>query len=198
MRIGLFGGSFDPVHWGHVRPLRAARAELALDRVIYLPTAVPPHKAHQQEASALRRYCMVELAVLAEEGLEVSDHELTLDREAYTVETLEHFSRALPEAELSLIVGADSLATLHLWRRWRDLAALARLIVLARPGWRRAAQRAAALEAIPDSGFDVVTAEVVDASSTRIRELLRHRDVTVAELLPGPVLDYIRKYRLYE
>ena len=100
MKIGLFGGSFDPIHRGHVEPVREARRRLGLERVIYLPTATPPHKPRRALAPALARFAMVELALLGEEGLYVSAHELTPERPAYTVETLEHFRRQMPEAEL--------------------------------------------------------------------------------------------------
>ncbi len=135
MKLGLFGGSFDPIHLGHITPVRAARRELGLDRVIYLPTARPPHKPDRILAPAHARYAMVELALLDEEGLYASAHELTLERPAFTIETLEHFRREMPDAELFLLIGGDSLADLHHWVRWREIPAAARLVVLARPGW---------------------------------------------------------------
>jgi nicotinate (nicotinamide) nucleotide adenylyltransferase len=135
MKIGLFGGSFDPIHCGHLEPVKEARRLLGLERVIYLPTAIPPHKPGRHLAPPLARYAMVELAILAEEGLYASPYELTLDRPAYTAETLEHFQRDLPAAELHLLIGSDSFFELPRWVRWRDIAAAALLVVLARPGW---------------------------------------------------------------
>ena len=135
MKVGLFGGSFDPIHCGHLEPVKEARRLLGLERVIYLPTAIPPHKPGRLLAPPLARYAMVEMAILAEEGLYASPYELTLDRPAYTAETLEHFQRELPAAELHLLIGSDSFFELPHWVRWRDIAAAARLVVLARPGW---------------------------------------------------------------
>lgn len=135
MKVGLFGGSFDPIHCGHLEPVKEARRLLGLERVIYLPTAIPPHKPGRRLAPPLARYAMVEMAILAEEGLFASPYELTLDRPAYTAETLEHFQRELPAAELHLLIGSDSFFELPHWVRWRDIAAAARLVVLARPGW---------------------------------------------------------------
>ncbi len=135
MKVGLFGGSFDPIHCGHLEPVKEARRLLGLDRVIYLPTAIPPHKPGRHLAPPLARYAMVEMAILPEEGLYGSPYELTLDRPAYTAETLEHFRRELPAAELHLLMGSDSFFELPHWVRWRDIAAAARLVVLARPGW---------------------------------------------------------------
>jgi nicotinate-nucleotide adenylyltransferase len=199
VRIGLFGGSFDPIHRGHLEPVRAARRTLGLDRVIYLPTARPPHKPGRAVAPALARYAMVELALLPEEGLYASTHELTLDRPAYTVDTLAHFRGELPEAELFLLIGGDSLADLHHWKRWREIPEAARLAVLTRPGWD------------PDTmPLDPEVAELartdrvillrqppVDVSSTRLRELLAAGLPPPAGAIPDLVVRYLTKYALY-
>lgn len=208
MKLGLFGGSFDPVHVGHVTAARSAREALELDRVLLLPTADPPHKV-LRAASAWRRFAMVELAVLDEEGLYTSTHELTPGRTAYTVETLEHFRDQLPDARLHLIVGSDSLAQIHTWRRWQDLFRLARLAVLARPGWALDAVRgelpeevAARLEpagaslrnGLPEP---VVVGRTLDVSATRIRQALARGERPDNHQLHPRVLDYMDKYGLY-
>jgi nicotinate (nicotinamide) nucleotide adenylyltransferase len=161
MKIGLFGGSFDPIHCGHVEPVKEARRLLGLERVIYLPTAIPPHKPGRVLAPPLARYAMVEMAILSEEGLYASPYELTLDRPAYTAETLEHFQRELPAAELHLLIGGDSFFELPRWVRWRDIAAAARLVVLARPGWDLAG-----LAAASESGESAVSAGSVESTGT--------------------------------
>jgi len=199
MKIGLFGGSFDPIHRGHIEPVREARRLLGLERVIYLPTATPPHKPRRALAPAHARYAMVELALLGEEGLYASAHELTPERPAYTVETLAHFRREMPDSELHLLIGGDSFADLHHWVRWREIAETARLVVLTRPGWD--------LDSIPlDPGVAalaragrvlVVRQAAVDVSSTRLREQL----AAGLPLSPGDVPDlvvrYVQKYGLY-
>jgi nicotinate-nucleotide adenylyltransferase len=199
MKIGLFGGSFDPIHRGHIEPVREARRLLGLERVIYLPTATPPHKPRRALAAAHARYAMVELALLDEEGLYVSAHELTPDRPAYTVDTLEHFRREMPEAELHLLVGGDSFADLHHWVRWQEIAAAARLVVLARPGWDLdsiSLDPGVAALARTDRVL-VVRQAAVDVSSTRLREQL----AAGLPLSPGDVPDlvvrYVQKYGLY-
>ncbi|HEX9940603.1 MAG TPA: nicotinate-nucleotide adenylyltransferase [Thermoanaerobaculia bacterium] len=199
MKIGLFGGSFDPIHRGHIDPVREARRLLGLERVIYLPTAKPPHKPGQAVAPPLARYAMTELALLCEEGLEVSPHEMTLERPAYTIETLEHFRREMPGAELFLLIGGDSFADLHHWVRWREIPEAARLVVLARPGWE--------IETVP---LDPEVAELgrtgrvlfvrqtpVDVSSTRLRELLAAGLPLPAGTVPDLVVRYVHKYDLY-
>lgn len=198
MKIGVFGGSFDPIHWGHLRPVRAARKALGLDQVIYLPTAAPPHKTALELAPALSRYCMVELALLHDSELVVDPHELTPDRRAYTIETLEVFQQRFAGAELYLLLGADSLADLHLWHRWRELSNLATLVLLARPGWEPSQLgEAPAISAIPPDRLITVRHRTVDVSSTEVRRRLAAGDPSVEELVPRAVLDFLRKYSLY-
>jgi nicotinate-nucleotide adenylyltransferase len=218
MKIGIFGGSFDPIHWGHVRPVQEARRRLGLDKVVYLPTAAPPHKrepALTPIAPAAARYAMVEMALLPEERLYASHHELRPGEPSYTVETLERFHREGEAAglalELHLILGADSLAELHTWRRWREILALARLVVLDRPGaelgaagiarGRLAPELAEILEPLFDRGeIALVEDTLVDLSSTGIRHRLAEESYDgewMEEAMPPLVVDYLRKYRFY-
>jgi nicotinate-nucleotide adenylyltransferase len=199
MRLGLFGGSFDPIHRGHIDPVQAARRELGLDRVIYLPTAVPPHKPGRVLAPAHARYAMVEMALLDEDGLYASTFELTLERPAYTVETLEHFRRTLPDSELFLIIGGDSYAELDRWVRWEEIPDLARLAVLTRPGWTlEEPSLSPDLANLARSGrVDFLRQPPVDISSTRLRELFARGEAPPPETVPESVVRYVQKYDLY-
>jgi nicotinate-nucleotide adenylyltransferase len=200
VKLGLFGGSFDPIHRGHLEPVQAARRELGLDRVVYLPTARPPHKPGRAVAPPLARYAMVELALLAEEGLFASPHELTLERPAYTVETLLHFRDLHPGAALHLLLGADSFAELHLWVRWREILELARLVVLARPGAERErllAQPPPALAAAAPDGVVFVDNPPVAVSSTELREAFARGERPPEGTVPELVVKYVKKYGLY-
>lgn len=206
MKIGIFGGTFDPIHRGHVETARQARAELGLDRVLFLPTARPPHRPEPDGASPWARFTMVELALLEEDGLYASAHELTPGRAAYTVETLEYFVRQGPEARLHLLLGADSLAGLPTWRRPLDIARLARLVILARPGWRIDQVRRelpAELEgALWKDGASTpppphVVHSSVPISATHIREALGRGEEPPAGCLDPKVLHYVWKYHLY-
>ena len=200
MRIGVFGGSFDPIHYGHIRPVRAARRRLGLERVLYLPTASPPHKPGRQCAPAWSRFAMVELALLGEEGMQASPLELTLGRPAYTVDSLARLAREHPGDELWLIVGDDSFAQLPTWKSWRRLTRLARLAVLVRPnekrrldqGWSDELRRLAAGDRVR-----FVDNRPVRISSTRLRELLAAGEEVPPRTVPRSVLQYIRKYGLY-
>jgi len=208
VKLGLFGGSFDPIHQGHVLAARGALETVGLDRVLFLPTSDPPHKLPRQ-ASPWARYVMVELALLRQEGLYASPHELTPGTTAYTVETLEHFRRQEPEAELHLLLGTDALAHLDTWKRWRELVTLARLVVLTRPGWELERIRrelrpelAEVLEPQADGlrggqAAPLLVERMVDISSTEIRRQLARGEAPRAELLSPLVLDYISKYGWY-
>ena len=204
MKLGLFGGSFDPPHVGHVRPVQEARRSLGLDRVIYVPTARPPHKTDPEdapEAPAPCRFAMVEMALLEEEGLYASPVELRPDRVTYTVETLEHFRSREPDAALHLLLGSDSLAGLDAWKRWRELPRLARLVVLGRPGAEPARIRGDLPEELRElfdrGGIDVVTDAMIDVSSTDIRWRLARGAPVPEEWMHPLVLDYVTKYRFY-
>lgn len=199
MRLGLFGGSFDPIHRGHIEPVQAARRTLRLDRVIYLPTAVPPHKPGRVLAPAHARYAMVEMALLDEEGLYASTFELTLERPAYTIETLEHFREAMPGVDLHLLIGGDSYADLDHWVRWREIPEAARLVVLTRPGWTlEEASLSPDLADLAQSDRVVFLGQPpVDVSSTRLREMFARGEQPPAEIMPESVVRYVQKYDLY-
>ena len=200
MRIGLFGGSFDPIHVGHVAPVREVLSGLDLDRVIYLPTARPPHKPDGAAAPAWARYAMVELALLHENGLVVSPFEMSAEI-AYTVDTVEHFRRLGPADDLVLIVGGDSLAAIASWRRWRRIVETVELAALVRPGW----EPETLLDELPDElraahaarRLHFVANAPVSVSSTELRRRLAAGEAVPPEILPPLVLDYVRKYGLY-
>lgn len=202
MRLGLYGGSFDPIHFGHLLPVRHARQELGLDRVYYLPTARPPHKKGRRMAPARARYTMVELALLGEEGLFASDDEMNAAATSYTIDTLELWRDRHPGDELVLFLGSDSFLQLETWHRWQDILTTARIAVLMRPGTMAAdftARTTPALEAALKEG----KAEIVegtpslDISSSAIRQHLASQHPQVSEWVPRLVLDYIGKYELY-
>lgn len=200
-KLGLFGGSFDPIHAGHVAPVQDARAAAGLDRVLYLPTARPPHKPGREFAPPWRRFAMVELALLDEEGLYTSARELTPDREVYTIDTVEALAAELPEAELHLVVGSDSLAELDTWRRWRELIERVRLVAIVRPGFEPAAIAPGLppeLRSRLDAGAILFVARrPLPWSATALREAFARGDEPPAGALHPRVLDYVRKYRLY-
>jgi nicotinate-nucleotide adenylyltransferase len=200
VRVGLFGGSFDPIHLGHVAAARTARRELALDRVLFLPTAHPPHKPGRRFAPALARYAMVELALLDEPELRVSTVELT-DAPVYTIESFERFRAEAPSDEHVLLIGADSLAELDTWRRWEELLAKAEIGVFSRPAPGRTttplALRPELARAIGDARIRWVGSTAHPASASEIRRRLAAGESLPEGWLDARVLAFLTKYALY-
>ncbi len=196
-RIALFGGTFDPIHNGHLVVARELAARLALDRVLIMPTFVPPHKIKTEMASAVDRLEMCRLACAPYPELTVSDLEINRRGASFTVLTLEQLHRQMPEAELFLFVGADMFLTLGSWHRFADIAALATLCAVPREGVPAAALRdhAAQLEA---QGARCVIEDIDTPriSSTVIRERVR-RGEPLDGLVPPTVAAYIDAGQVY-
>ncbi len=134
MRLGLFGGSFDPVHLGHLLLAESAREQGRLDRVLFLPAAVPPHKRGHQPVPARSRIEMLQLATGGHAAFEVNSFEVDRGGVSYTIDTLRHFRQTRPEAELFFLMGADMLHDLPNWREAGEVCRMAILLVVSRPG----------------------------------------------------------------
>ncbi len=134
MRLGLFGGSFDPVHYGHLLLAECCREACRLDHVYFVPAAVPPHKQEHELTPAPPRIEMLELAIAGHEAFSVSRYEVDRGGLSYTVDTLGHFRTTQPEAELFLVVGADMLHDLSHWHEASRVCELAILVAAQRPG----------------------------------------------------------------
>lgn len=134
MRLGLFGGSFDPVHLGHLLLAEYCREQARLDQVVFLPAAVPPHKQDRTLSPAEQRIEMLKLAVAGHEQFTVSRYEVDRGGVSYTVETLRHYREQDPEGELFLLVGADMLHDLPRWREAGEICRLAIPVAVRRPG----------------------------------------------------------------
>jgi len=199
-RLGLYGGSFDPIHNGHIEPVIRAAEQLELDEVLYLPTAYPPHKTDRSFAPALRRFAMVELALLGHEQLQVSDLELT-ESPSFTIDTIDSIRAQKPEADIFLLLGSDSLAQIESWRRWEDILVGVHLAVLRRPGWSREEALAQlsreTQERLTAGGATFIDNLPLDVSATEIRRRLSEHEAVPAEWVPSAVVDYARKYCLY-
>jgi len=200
MRLGLYGGSFDPIHNGHLEPVVHAVEQLGLDRVLYLPTANPPHKPDRVFAPALQRFAMVELALLDDERLQVSDFELTVGP-SFTIDTIEHFRGRMPEAELHLLIGADSLAEIESWRRPGDILAAAHVAVLQRPDWDREAVLGklspGTRERLTGDRLTWIDNPPLAISASEIRRRLGAGEDVPVHWAPPSVLKYAVKYSLY-
>jgi nicotinate-nucleotide adenylyltransferase len=133
--IGIFGGTFDPVHYGHLRTAFELREKLALDEVRFVPCGQPPHRIGHVTPSAVRLQ-MLEAALAGEPGFVIDERELDRSGPSYTVDTLASLRAELPEAALCLLVGMDAFLDLPTWHDWRKLLAFAHLVVAHRPGWQ--------------------------------------------------------------
>lgn len=204
--IGVYGGTFDPIHYGHLRPVGEVAASLALPETRFIPAAVPPHRS-APGASAAHRLRMVELALADLPGFRADDRELRRGGPSYTIDTLASLRAEFASAPLGLILGSDAFLGLPTWRRWRDILALAHLIVMTRPGYDQAEVPAwarphlvadrTALGAGVAGGILVQVVSPVPVSASEIRRRLAHGE-PVEGMLPPAVLDYIRVNRLYQ
>ncbi len=196
---GLFGGTFDPVHLGHLNVARELVRLGRLAQVVFIPAAVPPHKRHLGITSGEHRLAMLRLAVEGEEGLFVSDYELKAGGISYTVDTVRHF-RGIFGERLRLVVGMDSLHDLHGWYRSRELLEACEVLVYNRPGYPApsAAELAERFGAEQGSRLaaGIVQAAPSGISSTEIRKRVRAGN-DVSGLLPSRVWGYIQQNRLY-
>lgn len=195
-RIGIYGGTFNPIHNGHLHLAREIQEALQFDRIIFIPAKIPPHKDATDLASGKDRMEMVRLAVEDFPGAMVSDIELKSHGKSYTVYTMEKLGALLPDSEFTLMMGADMLLTFDKWFRWQDILQMARLAAVARGAGELETLRKKAAELSPEGRIDVIEAPPLPMSSTDIREQIREGG-GVSHLLPEAVLRYIRKAGLY-
>ena len=194
-KIGLFGGTFNPVHNGHLNLLRQVQAQMQFDELLLIPSHLPPHKEASDLASGKDRLQMLALAVedIPEAG--VCDIELHKSGKSYTIETLKKLRRLFPTAELYFIVGTDMLLTFDEWKQWRDILKLAYLVASGRDEgeYERLCEKAQKLDR---ERIIVLKTQPFPLSSTEIRRKLKAGE-DVAELLPPKVLRYIEQKGLY-
>lgn len=200
-RIALFGGSFNPIHAGHLIIARSVGEQLRLDRIIFLPSVSPPHKTAAALVDPGHRAAMVELAIADEPLFEFSDYDLTCHGPSYTVETVAHFREELGlDVLLHWIIGADSLAELAGWYRVRALVDSCRIVTAARPGWEHIdfdmVRTRLSEEHIASLRAGLVETPRIDISGTDIRRRVR-AGRSIRYLVPESVRQYIIEHQLY-
>jgi len=209
-RVGILGGTLDPIHCGHVAAAMAAQDALALSRVLVIPSHVPPHRPASPIASAYHRFAMAALAVAGDERLQVSDAELLLDGPSYTAETLDRLhAKGFNASQVFFITGADAFADIATWKRYPEVLGLAHFVVVSRPGHPLAGlrERLPALadrmrttdDAAGESAHPLIhllQAPTPDVSSTIVRNRLK-RGETITGLVPPLVEAHILKHGLY-
>lgn len=196
MRFGIYGGSFDPIHLGHVAAAAAVRDRRALDRVWLIPAGEAPHK-RGCVAPFQARLAMARLAVEGRDGLEVLDLEGRRDGPSYTFDTVEALAAREPGAGLEMLVGADMLEDLPRWHRAAELVERVTVVAFGRPGAGSAAARSVFEAAFPQVRYEWLELPPVPASSSAVRRRLAAGE-EVAGLLDPAVEAYIRQHDLYD
>jgi nicotinate-nucleotide adenylyltransferase len=212
MKVGIFGGTFNPVHFAHLRIVEEIRETLALEKVIFVPAATPPHKPLADDLSFTERLKMVNLAIRGNPFFTVSDVEGQREGKSYSVDTLRVFKEMFPGDEFFFIMGSDSFADIRSWKNYAAIFSLCNIVTIARPG-----THISLLEVLPvdiahefcyhesqtrlshRSGYSVYSIEgtQLDISSTAIRSLIR-QGKSIKYLLPATVEHYIKQQRFYE
>jgi nicotinate-nucleotide adenylyltransferase len=193
--VGVFGGTFDPVHNGHVAVASAVLEALGLDQVLFVVTSDQWLRESPPQAPAVDRFRMVELAVGSVEEFMASDVDIVREGSTYTIDTLRDLRQQLgDQAELFLIVGADSALSMDRWKDAEQIGQLARIAVVGRPGEDFSIESLD--ESHPASGARYVEGPMVDVSATLVRERLTNEQ-SVEELIPATVAQYIEEHGLY-
>jgi nicotinate-nucleotide adenylyltransferase len=193
MRIGIFGGTFNPPHYGHLIVAEFIREEVGLDKIIFIPCSIPPHKQNNeylsQIASPEHRFEMVKLAITGNKFFEVSDIEINRGGVSYTIDTVNYFVSNFPEEKFYLLIGADQFAEFHTWRKPDEIVQKVNLIVFNRPGF-----------VIPKTEFSkfatFITIPNIEISASTIRKRIRHGK-SIKYLVPSAVEEYILANKLY-
>lgn len=197
--IGLFGGTFNPIHNGHLHIARAFADELNLHSVIFLPAGLPYHK-NQPTTNAKHRFAMVQAAIEDEPRFAVSDIDMVRDSATYTIDTINIFRQHFPQTQLWWLLGMDSLLQLHTWKNWSKLVQQTNIAVAAREGVllqnAPAALHAWLGEALEQGSLKILNAAEYPISSSEIRQALSRGENTQA-WLPEKVANYIQQHQLY-
>ncbi len=211
-KIAFFGGSFDPVHNGHLAIAHALLKQFGLDEFVFIPAFHAPHKSRLRPTSAYDRYAMLCLVTLDEPQISVSKMEVELPEKPYSVETLTRLNSELPDDQIFFVMGADSWMDITTWREWEKVLSLTHHIVMTRPGIRIGAShvtdeirsriidlRSKPDRELPERGKLIFHTDLVNKgiSATEIRRKVREADITWKADVPPEVAIYIEKYQIY-
>jgi len=192
--LTIFGGTFDPIHLGHLHAIAQIRKQFNLGELLVVPAGDPWQKSDRELANARDRFEMCRLAFAGDLTVTVSDIEIIREGRTYTIDTVEELKRRIlsggADRVINLVIGADSLKTLNTWERYEELIEAAHIVVCARPEYPILADQ------LPFGRFTLVEVAALPISSSMVRERLKS-EVSAAELLPDAVLRYIVEHRLY-
>lgn len=200
MHIGIFGGTFDPVHLGHLILAEQCREQARLDRVLFIPAARPPHKLDKPQTPFHHRVEMLTFAIAGNSAFQIDELEKDRPGPSYTVDTLEELHGRYPDAQLTLLIGSDCLPDLVHWRDPARIAKLADILVMARPGWPIASleELKTALHLMAELQLkQVVYAPMLDVSSRDLRQRAAEGR-SLRYLVPRAVESYLHAHHLYQ
>lgn len=198
-RLGIMGGTFDPIHYGHMVAAETARIEYQLDNVLFIPTGNPPHKVDRQITDATLRLKMVELSIKSNENFLVSRIEIDREGPSYTYDTLKDLQKNFPDQELFFITGTDALKEMLTWREPQEILRLAKIIGASRPGYDAQDHLPVIFQKVPFAQDRIFELEIpaLSISSTDIRSRVQHHK-SIRYLLPEEVRLYIKTNNLYQ
>lgn len=199
MRIGIFGGAFNPIHNGHLTLAESYYESLHLDKIIFIPTSVPPHKTADYLVSQNDRLEMVRLAISDKSSFEVSDIEFHRRGKSYTYDTLLAVKELYPESEIYLIIGADQFLTFHLWYKYKDILDTVTLCTSARQNEQEKQELydyAKSLDGLKKDKYFIADYPVIRLSSSEIRDKIKNGE-DISALVPKRVCNYIFEKGLY-
>ena len=197
-KYGIFGGSFNPIHYGHLMICEYIKEEMGLDKVIFIPTGNPPHK--DLEVSAKDRYEMVKTAISPNPDFEISDIETTRVNLSYTVDTIRKLKKIYKEEKLYFLIGLDSLFQLKTWKKIGDLSQEIEFVVALRPGYIDKEEINREIDFLRDNfgtRINLIKTPLYEISSTDLRDRI-HEGKSLRYLIPKKVLDYIEESGFYK
>lgn len=197
-KYGIFGGSFNPIHYGHLMICEYIKEEMDLDKVIFIPTGNPPHK--ELELSAKDRYEMVRLAISPNPDFEISDIETTRVKKSYTVDTIRELKKIYKEEKLYFLIGLDSIFQLKTWMKIGDLSQEIEFVVALRPGYLDREEINKEIDFLRENfgtKINLIKTPLYEISSTDLRDRIREGK-SLRYLIPKKVLDYIEESGFYK
>ena len=198
MKIGLMGGTFNPIHLGHLIISEYIRLSLPLDKIIFIPSGNPPHKDFDEIISVEHRYKMAVLATNSNPHFQISLSEINRKGFSYTIDTIREFKEKLPGDELYFIIGADSLNELTSWKDYKQLFKITNFIAIGRPGLTDEYNlcKIVELKSLYDANIQYINGPLIEISSTDIRERIS-KNLSIKYLVQETVEDYIELNKLY-
>lgn len=192
MNIGIYGGTFNPPHIGHLITAESVKETVRFDRILFIPSYITPHKNEGEEHLSHHRFEMIKLAVKNNPSFQVSDIEISKNEISYTITTLEYLLSKYPDSKFSIIIGMDNYITFHLWKEPKRILQLASLIVMNRPQYPRKVN-----ELIGTTNTTFVDVPNIGISSSEIRQKVKEGK-SIKYLVPDSVEQYIIEHQLYK